>query len=217
MLPKLRFFPKLWIWFLFFCGRTMAMAAMKVVSAGGYRGWATRKKKYPQGAAGPVFEETPVFGVQLPKLDQLMVRYWCEITINTVSRLHYGYRRTRRCPDFELCIVKERYALEQNTTPVLPNSDHDLAPSRTLVLLTLDQLPGFRRTARSFSCYHFAEHPYAMNLTILETWSDLNLKCLPSLQSSVQDNRKITSAVGDDVENSRDKIPDFSLLACTLR
>jgi hypothetical protein len=31
------------------------------------------KKKYPQGVAGPLFEKTPVFGVRLPKLDQLTV------------------------------------------------------------------------------------------------------------------------------------------------
>jgi hypothetical protein len=72
-LPKFRFFPKLWIWFLFFCGRTMAMAAMKVVSAGGFSGMGYPKKKYPQGVAGPLFEKTSVFGVQLPKLDQLTV------------------------------------------------------------------------------------------------------------------------------------------------
>jgi hypothetical protein len=51
----------------------MAMATMKVVSAWGFLGVGYRKKKYPQGVAGPVFEKTPVFGVRLPKLDQLTV------------------------------------------------------------------------------------------------------------------------------------------------
>jgi hypothetical protein len=72
-LPKFRFFLKLWISFLFFCGRTMAMAAMGMVAAGGFSGVGYPKKKYPQGVAGPVFEESPVFGVRRPKLDQLTV------------------------------------------------------------------------------------------------------------------------------------------------
>ncbi len=76
------FFPKLWILFLFFCRLTMAMAAMKVVSAGGFMGVGCSKKKYPHGVVGPVFEKTPVFGVQLPKLDQLTVtRCPCSILL----------------------------------------------------------------------------------------------------------------------------------------
>jgi hypothetical protein len=50
----------------------MAMAAMEMVSAGGYWGWAFRKK-YPQGVVGPVFKKTPVFGVRLTKLGHLTV------------------------------------------------------------------------------------------------------------------------------------------------
>jgi hypothetical protein len=33
-----RIFQKLCVWFLFICSRTMAMAAMEVVSAGGFSG-----------------------------------------------------------------------------------------------------------------------------------------------------------------------------------
>jgi hypothetical protein len=73
-LPKFCFFLNLWISFLFFCGRTMAMAAMGMVSAGGLLGMGFHKKKYPQGVASAVFEKTPVFGVGLPKLDHLTVR-----------------------------------------------------------------------------------------------------------------------------------------------
>ncbi len=51
------------------------MAAMKVVSAGGLSGVGYPKKKYPQGVVGPVFEETPVFGVRVPKLDQFTVLF----------------------------------------------------------------------------------------------------------------------------------------------
>ncbi len=62
-LPKFRFFSKLWISFLFFCGRTMAMAAMAMVSAGGFSGMGYLNKKCPQGVPGLVFQKTPVFGV----------------------------------------------------------------------------------------------------------------------------------------------------------
>jgi hypothetical protein len=44
-LPKFSFFLKLWILFLFICGRTMAMAAMEMVSAGGFWGMGFQKKK----------------------------------------------------------------------------------------------------------------------------------------------------------------------------
>jgi hypothetical protein len=70
-----RFFQKLCVLFLIICSRTMAMAAMKVVSAGGFSGVGFQKKKSPQGVAGPVFEKTPVLGVQRPKLGQTTVRY----------------------------------------------------------------------------------------------------------------------------------------------
>jgi hypothetical protein len=44
-----------------------------MVAAGGFSGVGYLKKKFPQGVPGLVFHETPVFGVQLPKLDQLTV------------------------------------------------------------------------------------------------------------------------------------------------
>jgi hypothetical protein len=39
----------------------MAMAAMGVVSAGGFLGMGFIKKKCPQGVAGLVLQKTPVF------------------------------------------------------------------------------------------------------------------------------------------------------------
>jgi hypothetical protein len=53
MLPKFRFFPKtldLVFIFIFFCGRTMAMAAMKVVSARGLSGVGYPKKNIRMGS-----------------------------------------------------------------------------------------------------------------------------------------------------------------------
>jgi hypothetical protein len=51
----------------------MVMAAMGMVAAMGFSGVGYPKKICPQGVLGLVFLKTPVFGVRLPKLDQLTV------------------------------------------------------------------------------------------------------------------------------------------------
>jgi hypothetical protein len=58
-----------------FCGRTMAMAAMGMVAAGGFSGLGYLNKKCPQGVLGLVFykKKNPVFRVKLPKLHHLTV------------------------------------------------------------------------------------------------------------------------------------------------
>jgi hypothetical protein len=53
----------------------MAMAAMGVVFARGFSGVGYPKKKSQQGVAGVVFKKTPVFVVQLPKLDHMTVSW----------------------------------------------------------------------------------------------------------------------------------------------
>jgi hypothetical protein len=53
----------------------MAMAAMNMVSAGGFSGVCLHLRRCPQGVASVLCKKTPIFGSRRSKLDHLTVRY----------------------------------------------------------------------------------------------------------------------------------------------
>ncbi len=64
---------KLWKSSAIFNGRTMAMAAMNMVSAGGFSGVSFHLRRCQQGVASVLCMKTPIFESQRSKLDNLTV------------------------------------------------------------------------------------------------------------------------------------------------
>ncbi len=64
----------------------MAMAAMNMVSAGGFWGVSFHLKRCPQGVASVLCQKTSIFGSRRSKLDHLTVTY-CYIKSIALSYL----------------------------------------------------------------------------------------------------------------------------------
>jgi hypothetical protein len=67
------FLRNLWKSLTIFHGRTMAMAAMNMVSTGGFSGVSFHSRRCPQAVASVLCEKIPIFGSRRSKLDHLTV------------------------------------------------------------------------------------------------------------------------------------------------
>jgi hypothetical protein len=93
----------------------MTMVAMGMVAAGGFLGVGYLKKKCPHGVPGLVLHKTPVFGVRLPKLDQLTVVCVLGPSLGGSSVPVYRLRFISSCPlpteeAIKGCFITETFA-----------------------------------------------------------------------------------------------------------